>query len=289
MTYTDDENVSVRNYVSWEPHHESIFIDWGDKASCYNWLHNKSYNKYSMKRNLFTIPVIIMSTLTGTANFALERIPVEYQDACSIIIGSINILAGIITTVAQFLKLNELTESHRVSSIAWNKFYRSIRLELIKSPQERTDVTYFMKCSRDEFDRLMETCPNIDKDILLCFKNELTKGNNKTENARKLKNFNKLIKPEIFNELHTIKDSVYKSTELSSINVEDRFQLKKLIDERDKFKSNHNRVSTFIDNFEIKYSRHPSQDELISNLKDIELPELKIILNQLKLDEENLN
>ena len=124
---------SIENFkeVTWEPHHDAIFVDWADKASCYKWLHDKSYLKYSGKRNMFTIPVIIMSTLTGTANFALERVPEEYQDICSIAIGSVNILAGIITTVGQFLKLNELTESHRTASVAWDKFHRSIRIELI--------------------------------------------------------------------------------------------------------------------------------------------------------------
>ena len=93
-----------------------------------------------------------MSTLTGTANFALERIPEQYRDTCSVAIGSVNILAGIITTIAQFLKLNELTESHRSSSIAWDKFHRSIRIELIKSPDERPDVNYFLKsCSNPYF------------------------------------------------------------------------------------------------------------------------------------------
>ena len=51
---------------------------------------------------MFTIPVIIMSTLTGTANFAQERVPENYQAIYSIIIGSINIFAGIITTIQQF-------------------------------------------------------------------------------------------------------------------------------------------------------------------------------------------
>ena len=63
--------------ITWEPHHDSIFVDWADNASCYKWLHDKSYLKYSSRRNMFTIPVIIMSTLTGTANFALER---EFQN-----------------------------------------------------------------------------------------------------------------------------------------------------------------------------------------------------------------
>ena len=186
--------------VTWELHHDSIFVDWADKAACYKWLHDKSYLKYSSKRNMFTIPVIVMSTLTGTANFALERVPEEYQDICSIAIGSVNILAGIITTVGQFLKLNELTESHRTASVAWDKFHRSLRIELIKAPEERPDVNYFMKTSRDEFDRLMETCPGIDKGIVDMFRKQLTTGIDKNDILRKNKNFNKLIKPELFND-----------------------------------------------------------------------------------------
>jgi len=217
-----DDNKSeatVREYVPWEEHHENIFIDWADKASCYKWLHTKSNIKYSKKRNMYTIPVIVLSTLTGTANFALERVPLKYRSECSIIIGSVNILAGIITTVSQFFKINELSEAHCMSSISWDKFHRSIRIELIKSPEERIDVTYFMKTCRDEFDRLMETCPAIDKDILDEFKIKLTRGDNQGEIARKIKNYNKLIKPELFNELITLKDIVYKPSKEIRIDI----------------------------------------------------------------------
>tara|TARA_B100001287_G_C22683012_1_gene531601 strand:- start:2537 stop:3388 length:852 start_codon:yes stop_codon:yes gene_type:complete len=274
----ENKSETSREIYPWESHHENIFVDWADKAACYKWLHNKSYLKYSSKRNLFTIPVIVMSTLTGTANFALERVPIEYQDICSIGIGSVNILAGIITTIAQFLKLNELTESHRVASIAWDKFHRSIRLELIKSPEERTDVTYFMKSSRDEFDRLMETCPPIDKSIADMFRVELTKGKDKTEVARKLKNFNKLIKPEIFNELTSIKEVIFKMNPSSIIDVEDRVKIAKMTAERDNYKKNVAEVSNFIETFRNKYSRHPSEDEIIDNTIGISRSDLKMII-----------
>jgi len=215
----DRSDATVREYTPWEEHHENIFIDWADKASCYKWLYAKSNTKYSKKRNMYTIPVIVLSTLTGTANFALERVPIEYRSECSIIIGSVNILAGIITTVSQFFKINELSEAHSMSSISWDKFHRSIRIELIKSPIERIDVVYFMKTCRDEFDRLMETCPAIDKDIIEEFKKRLTCGDDKHEIARKLKNFNKLIKPEIFNEIITVKDVVYKQSKNIKIDM----------------------------------------------------------------------
>lgn len=277
------DSVSIKEYVSWEPHHETIFVDWADKASCYKWLHNKSYLKYHMKRNMFTIPVIIMSTLTGTANFALERVPTEYQDTCSVIIGSVNILAGIITTIGQFLKLNELTESHRTASVAWDKFHRSIRIELIKAPEERPDVNYFMKTSRDEFDRLMETCPEIDKGIVEMFRKQLTTGIDKHDVIRKSKNFNKLIKPELFNEISSLQDVVYKRSEKpSEIDVNEKIRIEKLLYEKEEYKNKSKAVLSFIDTFKSKYGREPSDDELYSNLKDISLtpPEIKIIVEQ---------
>lgn len=276
---------ALREYIPWENHHETIFVDWADKAACYKWMHNKSYLKYSAKRNMFTIPVIIMSTLTGTANFALERVPVEYQDTCSIIIGSVNILAGIITTVAQFLKLNELTESHRTASIAWDKFHRSIRIELIKSPEERPDINYFIKTARDEYDRLMETCPQIDRDIVESFRKKLTTGIDKNDVLRKMKNYNRLIKPELFNEISSLKDVVYKRiTKNIEINQSERNKLEKLAIDREKYRRNYTKVYEFISTFKDKYSRPPSQEEIISNLKEIDLPEIHIIINEINLD-----
>jgi hypothetical protein len=279
----DKSETSVREYVPWEQHHENIFIDWADKASCYKWLHTKSNIKYSKKRNMYTIPVIVLSTLTGTANFALERVPLEYRSECSIIIGSVNILAGIITTVSQFFKINELSEAHNISSISWDKFHRSIRIELIKSPEERIDVTYFMKTCRDEFDRLMETCPAIDNDIINEFKFKLTTGGDKTEMSRKLKNFNKLIKPDIFDELISLKDTVYTRSEIK-IDILDRDRITQEEIEKKKHMSRVKLVNNFVEVFKQKYSRKPSIDEILSNLTDIKTLELRIILDEIEIN-----
>ena len=39
---------TLKEFTPWECHHETIFVDWADKASCYKWLHNKSYLKYNI-------------------------------------------------------------------------------------------------------------------------------------------------------------------------------------------------------------------------------------------------
>ena len=278
----DEKSEIIKEGISWENHHEGIFIDWADKAACYKWLHERSHLKYHKKRNFYTIPVIIFSTLTGTANFALERIPKDYQSTVTLVIGSLNIITGIITTISQFLKLNELTESYRVASISWDKFHRSVRLELIKAPEERVDVSYFMKINRDEFDRLMETCPSIDNDVLESFKKSLTSGKDKKEIDRKLRIFNKLTKPEIFNEIQPLEDVIFKRRELENISTEEIIKLRSLTAEREKYQENLDRVKTFVYNFDSKYSRRPSIQEINSNVSDINHLDLNIIVDDLK-------
>jgi len=164
-----DEESITKPIVVWKKEHENILIEWADKAMCYSWLHSKSYNLYKILDIWFTVPVIIVSTITGTANFAQSRIPTQWADAYVMLIGTANIIVGIVTTIKQFLKISELNEGHRVSSISWDKYYRNIRVELAKNPDERMPVEHFLKTSKEEFDRLMETSPNISSRVIRKF------------------------------------------------------------------------------------------------------------------------
>ena len=150
----------------WKTEHEKILVEWADKAMCYRWLHGRSHQAYSKTNAWFTIPVIIMSTLTGTANFAQDRFPEDVKPLAQMSIGAVNIFAGILTTIAQFLKIGELNEAHRVSAISWDKFYRNIKVELAKSRDERMHVGHMLKICKEEYDRLMETSPSINDKII---------------------------------------------------------------------------------------------------------------------------
>jgi len=151
--------------MEWKDEHEIILVDWADKAQCYRWMHRRAHEQYSRKNMWFTIPVIILSTVTGTANFAQERISEDYRSMAVMVIGGLNIFAGVLTTIQQFLKITESNEAHRVASISWDKFHRNIRVELCKSPPERTPVAQMLKISKEEFDRLMETSPVLSPQV----------------------------------------------------------------------------------------------------------------------------
>lgn len=256
----EEEEINYDNdNLEWKEYHENILVDWADKALCYRWLHSKSSTKYIKLRNLYTIPVIILSTLTGTANFALERVPEEYQGYCQIAIGSLNILAGIITTVSQFLKINELSESHRVATISWDKFYRNIRVELVKCPDDRLNVTYLIKSCKDEYDRLMETSPTIDTNIIENF-DKIFK--NKIDEQKKKDMLKSLNKPEILDSLESTKNIVYKNDNTSNNNN----NLINIIKNKKDIIEKENIVDNFVDTFEKEFSRKPSVIEIYDNL-----------------------
>ena len=155
----------------WTKALEDLLAEWSDKATCFRWLHSRSEKSYRGKNYLFTIPVIILSTLTGTANFAMDSfVPEENKQIAMACVGSVNIFAGILSTLQNFLRYAELTESHRLAEVSWSKFGRDISIELALDPVRRKPALDFLKVCRAEYDRLIEQSPTIDDKIIASFK-----------------------------------------------------------------------------------------------------------------------
>ena len=150
--------------------------EWADKAGCYRWLHDRCEKKFSRQNMFITIPVIILSTLTGTANFAIDGFVPAGDDALKkyvqAAIGGVSIFAGILTTLGNFLRFAQGSEAHRVAGIAWGKFQRQIAVELAIAPNDRLDCMDFLKICRAELDRLIEQSPPIPDDVIAEFKRE---------------------------------------------------------------------------------------------------------------------
>ena len=255
----------------WNTDHEDILIEWADKAMCYRWLHSRAHAMYSRLNYVYTIPVIIMSTLTGTANFAQSRVPLAYQGYFGMIVGFINILAGIITTIQQFLKITQLNEAHRVSGIAWDKFYRNIKIEIARHPDERMDVNQLLKISKEEFDRLIETSPDIPDKIIDEFKTVFTGSFD----------YNEIVKPELCGKL--VSTERYRNQWSTSDNLAKKNNLKQQKERKmKKF------VETFMDDFTKMNGRDPIESEIVDNLKEqIEVAEIKQIIGKILNEKQN--
>jgi len=174
-----DHSKIRKNY--WKQEEEELLRQWADKAQCYQWLHMRSRDVYQRKNAAYTIPVIIISTFVGTANFAQDRFPEENRKYVAMGVGALSIAAGIISTVSQFLKVSELNEAHRIASLSWGKFYRSVKTEITRHPLDRNLPSLVITQNKEEYDRLVEISPPIPKKILLEFQKKFGAINNLTK------------------------------------------------------------------------------------------------------------
>ena len=176
-SHVDVSGVKVKKFLNgWTKEQEYLMAEWSDIAACYRWLHDKAEKKYTLSNMSITIPVIILSTLTGAANFAVGSIvPADNRAAqqyVSASLGAVSIFAGILTTLGNFFQYAQKSESHRVCSIAWGKFQRLVQVELAINPMDRIDAMDFLKICRQDLDRLIEQSPGIPDDIIKIFEEE---------------------------------------------------------------------------------------------------------------------
>ena len=181
----------------WKEEEEELLRQWADKAQCYQWIHLRSREIYQKKNSWYTIPVIVISTFVGTASFAQERFTEEDRQYVAMGVGSLSIIAGIISTISQFLKVSELNEAHRIASLSWGKFYRTVKTEITRHPLDRNGPTMVINSNKEEFDRLVEISPPVPKKVVKEFQS-------------KFANLAGLTKPEICDSL--IPTSVYEIT-----------------------------------------------------------------------------
>ena len=165
----------------WTKEQEGLMAGWADIAGCYRWMHDRC-EKISARSNLWiTIPVIVLSTLTGSANFMMQNLTGDDKDAqkyAQIGIGGVSIFTGILTTLGNFFRYAQNSESNRVASIAWGKFHRQVAVELRLHPKERIDSMDFLKICRADLDRLIEQSPPIPDVVISAFEKEFSDRQN---------------------------------------------------------------------------------------------------------------
>jgi hypothetical protein len=235
----------IQTDIPWNIDDDKILKEWVDKSACFKWLHEKSYKKYKKSYLNQMIPVIVISTLTGAANFSLNNVTdTTYRNYGSLIVGGFNIFAAMISTVSQFLKTSELKEGHNIAIKSWDKFNRNLKIELQRKPEERTPKRDLFNYAIKEFDRLNEISPDIPNTVIVDF-NTLYKDSID------------LIKPEITG--HIIPSRIYDNSndELNSnqnilTNINNHIEID--IETQTK--------NIYIEKFYSKYNRMPTTDEI---------------------------
>jgi hypothetical protein len=190
----------------WTKELEHLFAEWADKAACYRWMHERTGRIFYQSDQSLMFPIIILSTVTGAANFALGSVVNDptIKNYAQLGLGGLSIISGILTTIANRLGYASGSEAHRTAAISWGKFNRLIGIELSLHPKERMDAFAFMKMFRVELDRLIEQSPSIPENVITAF-------------VLEFKTATDVRKPDIAGELEHTKVFVDTSSRLQKI------------------------------------------------------------------------
>tara|TARA_Y100000590_G_scaffold466867_1_gene643658 strand:+ start:773 stop:1732 length:960 start_codon:yes stop_codon:yes gene_type:complete len=180
----EDDNNSLlktkkkKSQNTWDDREEHILKGWAEKSSCLQLMHDRSHKRYRCLNAWFAIPIIILSTIAGTGNFAQESFGDTYKYYIIYTIASIGILTGILQTISQYLTIGQKLEGHRLASISWDKFARKIKVELSKDRKSRQNVDEFLSNSQETYDRLVEITPSLPNDSIRWFNKLVNEGVN---------------------------------------------------------------------------------------------------------------
>jgi hypothetical protein len=148
---------------------ETVISSEGEKALSYMWLHDRAQKKYNRLSNFINIPVIVLSTLAGSASIGSESLFPGFPQA-SVIIGLVSILVGILGTLQSYFNFEKRTEGHKIASIQYYKVYNFIKIELSLPRAQRTNAGDFLKLIKEDLERLKEISPMIPDEVIAEYK-----------------------------------------------------------------------------------------------------------------------
>ncbi len=171
---------------TWTVVQENLLKDWAEKARYYSWMHNKTHLYYSTLDSRLTIPLICISTISGSANFTLvgnTDTSTMYLVVFPMVMGILSISTALLSAMSKYVKSSELAAKHLVFHKNYNALFRNISLELSISPDQRRYANLSMNEYRNDLDRLMAESPTIPDSIIKLFNTSFPYVKNKPEIA----------------------------------------------------------------------------------------------------------
>jgi len=140
----------------WTKEKEDVLKSYAEESECMYVTYTKEYLRYKKYGHFFTIPSIIISTVTGLLAF-----DANFSGSANgpTVIGSLNILVAIIGTIYKVLKYSELEAQFAFLAGEHLKLHSEIQSTLLKSPEERDNALEFMRKIENRRMQLIDDAP----------------------------------------------------------------------------------------------------------------------------------
>lgn len=181
------------NMTVWDDTQKKFIKQMIDRGKCYVALYDSSFRLYKTLWLAYMIPVLVITTFSGVANLGQLGFLSDSAQADTariiypIVLGILNIVAAIFTSLMQFFKIAEQKEAHRRAGKDWVQFVTDMEIIFYSQLTIELRNKKFNKMIQ-KYKILLEKSPSIPK----IFLNRL---------GQKYKTMTDLVLPEIVGEI----------------------------------------------------------------------------------------
>jgi hypothetical protein len=165
-------DLQQHNLREWSKEVEELLQNLSEKANVWRLLHVKNHEIFKRRYYWFMIPIIILSSFTGSANLALGSISTEGSHVSTNInlaIGSLGIIITLISTLNNVFSYQRRKDDHSRSAKDWYRIHRMIDIELSLHRSRRINVDTFFQLILQDIERVHDSQPNIREDVIKDF------------------------------------------------------------------------------------------------------------------------
>jgi hypothetical protein len=145
-----------------------LLIKWMEQSKVYRVLHASAANDFASSDSYYKVPAIIITALSAGLAFSVQVFPHEVDLYIPVLVGMLNLVAGVFTSICSFKRLPELAEANRIAAIQFSKLHRKITEKLTISDKEE-DINEFTAGIREDMDSLIESGPSIPENVIRAF------------------------------------------------------------------------------------------------------------------------
>ena len=166
------ENDQQTREIHWSVQLETLIAREAEKCRGLAWIHQRAELHQNYRNNIIQIPVIVLSTIAGTASVGSTTLFGDKTQLAAIAIGGVSIFVGVLNTLGSYFSFAKRAEAHRIAYIQYSKLFSQIAIELALPRDERMPPPQLLKLIRDSMERLSETTPSSPKSIINQFNSE---------------------------------------------------------------------------------------------------------------------
>jgi hypothetical protein len=158
---TRSTNSGVSKAV-WDDDVEYLLQSWHRRVAAAEAGHRLMAERMRRRYLMLGVPIIVLTTVVGTSVFASlqnAKVPTTVR----IVVGSISIIAAVLSSLQTFLRYGMRSEGHRIATIRYETLRRDISELLALPRQARPDPVRQLDSVRQRLDRYAKESPTIDE------------------------------------------------------------------------------------------------------------------------------